>query len=74
MLVLSTKPFQKLTGTDRDGKEHVLSQADALFVSYTYTQGRVLSCSATKNYHGEWRRGDGHKLSLKLRDDPLTCQ
>ena len=36
MLVLSTKPLQKLTGTDRqagrrtDGQDHVLSQADAL--------------------------------------------
>ena len=32
MLVLSTKPLQKLTGTDRqaDGQDHVLSQADTL--------------------------------------------
>ena len=36
MLVLSTKPLQKLTGTDRQtdrqtgAQDHVLSQADAL--------------------------------------------
>ena len=35
MLVVSTKPIQKLTGTDgqadgqADGQDHVLSQADA---------------------------------------------
>ena len=41
MLVLSTKPLQKLTGTDRQAgrrtgaQDYILSQADALTKNYT---------------------------------------
>ena len=36
-IVLSTKPLQKLNGTDRQtgGKDHALSQADALTKNYS---------------------------------------